>query len=579
MIKKIGVENFRIFKEKTHFDLAPITVLIGPNNSGKSSLLRLLKLLNVSSNQSILNFDSKDNNTGTFKQALHWAGNKDYLKLVFDMPELSFDEKFQIELTYVKENENGMINSFRVFNTHRDLVYIHDIKFNEISDQYEKSDSTLKYIDIDFLFTIDLTYIKQCFHRKARLNESESFPLYLSQEYAEMVYKESIKTVPQENIFNVITRLGVGKFKKEHDFVTNGEWRMFEFVHGYTTENKRLLVFEDIEKNIAYDKEYLSPKLGSFQFNTSTKNTDLIKELLSNKDKGLEKSLFFDILNRKIIPPEVKGIVSEKNFTHYGRLAFDYFLRNINYGLNQLNAFQSNLNFLSHNRGTKKRILENKDYSDINQIVKAFNEIDLNDIDYTFLQNALHLLEIEGQVVIKRMEGVISIFYIEQNGKLINLADLGFGYSQVIPVLLKVILIDKNYYFDDKKENERKVTNYPTLVIEEIEANLHPNLQSKLADVLHLAHTTYGTKFIIESHSEYMIRKLQYLVAKKELKTDDVVLYYFNDDRNVTDKEKKVKKIEIDEFGGLTDTFGPGFYDEATRLQFELLRLNQEQSN
>ena len=34
MIKKIGIENFRIFKELTEFELAPITVLTGTNNSG-----------------------------------------------------------------------------------------------------------------------------------------------------------------------------------------------------------------------------------------------------------------------------------------------------------------------------------------------------------------------------------------------------------------------------------------------------------------------------------------------------------------------------------------------------------------
>jgi len=48
MIKKIGIENFRVFKDYTEFKLAPITVLTGPNNSGKSSLIKLLSLLKYS---------------------------------------------------------------------------------------------------------------------------------------------------------------------------------------------------------------------------------------------------------------------------------------------------------------------------------------------------------------------------------------------------------------------------------------------------------------------------------------------------------------------------------------------------
>lgn len=121
--------------------------------------------------------------------------------------------------------------------------------------------------------------------------------------------------------------------------------------------------------------------------------------------------------------------------------------------------------------------------------------------------------------------------------------------------------------------------NFSTLIIEEPEANLHPNLQSKLADILVLAHNTFGMRFILETHSEYLIRKLQYLVARGEMKSDSVNIFYFNDDHFVNNREPKIKKIQITNDGNLTDTFGPGFYDEATRLQFELMKLNKEQSN
>ena len=117
------------------------------------------------------------------------------------------------------------------------------------------------------------------------------------------------------------------------------------------------------------------------------------------------------------------------------------------------------------------------------------------------------------------------------------------------------------------------------LVIEEPEANLHPNLQSKLADILVLAYNTHGIRFVLETHSEYLIRKLQYLTAKNDIGTNDVNIYYFNADEFVTAEEKKVKKININGFGALTDTFGPGFFDEAPTLQFELYKINQSQSN
>src|SRR5699024_5642001 len=153
---------------------------------------------------------------------------------------------------------------------------------------------------------------------------------------------------------------------------------------------------------------------------------------------------------------------------------------------------------------------------------------------------------------------------IEQNGRKINLADYGFGYSQLIPIILEV--------YNLMGQGNSKIC----LIIEEPEANLHPALQAKLADILAII-VEYNPKWklVIETHSEYLIRKLQYLVAKKELDKKDCIIHYFNSDENVTEHEPKVKPIEINPEGNLTDNFGPGFYDEATRLQFELMKLNR----
>ena len=53
-ITSIGIENFRVFDKMTTFDLAPITLLTGANNTGKSSLLKILKLLQE--NQKVLDW-------------------------------------------------------------------------------------------------------------------------------------------------------------------------------------------------------------------------------------------------------------------------------------------------------------------------------------------------------------------------------------------------------------------------------------------------------------------------------------------------------------------------------------------
>jgi predicted ATP-dependent endonuclease of OLD family len=171
---------------------------------------------------------------------------------------------------------------------------------------------------------------------------------------------------------------------------------------------------------------------------------------------------------------------------------------------------------------------------------------------------------------------------IYSSAERVNIADLGKGISGIVGLILKI-----HYVLEDlKKENNRlkidegydtKNNPQPKLIlIEEPEAFLHPKFQSKLVDFFAfcLEETKYyNIKFIIETHSEYLIRKLQYLVAKKELNPDDVKIYYFHDPNNIPKGEKQIKELTIREDGMMDDDFGPGFFDESTRLTMDLLKL------
>ncbi len=89
------------------------------------------------------------------------------------------------------------------------------------------------------------------------------------------------------------------------------------------------------------------------------------------------------------------------------------------------------------------------------------------------------------------------------------------------------------------------------------------------------ANKNYGIHFIIESHSEYFIRKLQLLVSQKEIDNDEVSLLYVNPaDRPfhlpiITD-------IGMDSDGVLKNEFGHGFFDESFRLSKELFKFKTD---
>ena len=159
-----------------------------------------------------------------------------------------------------------------------------------------------------------------------------------------------------------------------------------------------------------------------------------------------------------------------------------------------------------------------------------------------------------------------------------SLADYGLGTNQLLPIIFSLGI---HTYYATQYDDELLPR---TVVIEEPEANLHPAMQSKLADMFIDATKKFNVKIIAETHSEYLIRKLQYLVAsnKSDAKPEDISLYYFykpNHPDVLSGKSNQVEKIEIDKHGRLNKEFGSGFFDEADNIATELFLLSHPQSN
>ena len=103
----------------------------------------------------------------------------------------------------------------------------------------------------------------------------------------------------------------------------------------------------------------------------------------------------------------------------------------------------------------------------------------------------------------------------------------------------------------------------------------HPKFQSMLAELFVDAFLEYNVQFIIETHSEYLIRKLQTLIAEKKVGNDKVSILYVYDSNPAKRPiyTPQVKSIDILSDGRLSDKFGEGFFDEADRLAMDLLTI------
>ena len=144
-----------------------------------------------------------------------------------------------------------------------------------------------------------------------------------------------------------------------------------------------------------------------------------------------------------------------------------------------------------------------------------------------------------------------------RSGSHANLMDVGYGVSQSLPILVDVL-----------ERSARRRGRECAFLLQQPEVHLHPRGQAELASLFVQAFRQSGNRFLVETHSDYIIDRVRISVRKGLLKPDDVSVLYFEPKGSAV----TIHNMTLDEHGNLLDA-PKGYRDFFTKETDELLGL------
>jgi len=115
-----------------------------------------------------------------------------------------------------------------------------------------------------------------------------------------------------------------------------------------------------------------------------------------------------------------------------------------------------------------------------------------------------------------------------------NVSDMGFGYSQLLPIIVSIWL-ENNSKNNTPRHSRNKASNHLVLVIEQPELHLHPQLQHMfgraIAKIAKLQ-SEASFCFILETHSKHIIDAIGECIEEGEIGSNDVSVTLFEKNKS-----------------------------------------------
>lgn len=563
---KFGVKNYKVFENYQEFNIRPLTLLVGANNTGKSALSKLLYLLKHGTYK--LDFEAQsDTRRDTLEDSINWKHpTKGFL---FTFPAYnSFLPPLEVTASY----ENGTCNSLEISAFDDDEIPVLEIRTKD----------NRCYLDFNYRWLLNCLFDEKLYYKNTLLSSNTSSINISEFRPLPPFSKEKMVESTLNNIENVFS------VQKKHLFTIYKHLEEFSKELGYVDDRKfySILPFFSLRDDVLLKQQMFSPLLFEVFDNLENVTDQYKNEIIEIQDKvfsNIEINLSDSFMDSRELVNNIKHTIKEQikkligsyeitvRETGVFNMIFEERILKENYGndknVPKYTLWEELINQLYFLKESMQKVHFSNVSRDISSdyISKIFHEIEnLNEGRKIHFNNiileALNFFELEN-IEITKDEILVTV----EDGPKINVKDLGYGYSKMIPVILGLIELSITDIYTPYKN---------IFIIEEPEANLHPNFQSKLAEFFTWIPKYFlSTNIILETHSEYLIRNLQFLIADNTVTEKQCIIYNFGNDKDVTRSNPKVREITIKSDGQLSDGFTKGFLDEAINLQFNLRQI------
>jgi predicted ATPase len=519
-MNKIGFKNFRRFKELKGIEFSGVTFLVGRNNSGKSTLVKAQILIsNYLKSTDIHKFHFEKSileeaNIVTFGRAL--CRNSSTKEIFF-----SYNiENYSVEISMGGDPEStfGIVRTVKITDTEEQIEYSYDMLAN----------------------TIVISRLQGDFNPTNREKVESNLQSLLTR-------IEEIQTTLSTTILKKTSREYIELNSELEDL--NDKYKLLSEAQEFTQPSIQFSISDDFVSGCSFEEIV----------------HDAIRKANASYDNEFKKAQEGDAVSKVFEELRALKEYNPNNFTG----TFEYFSDLIS---------SLRVEYLPASTIKQSALFAIRDRN--NALAQAIHEIYqlkllAGENEHRFIEKWMKEFEIGDSFKINMFAGEAYECKILSHQLEINLSDKGMGSVQAMLLILRIGAIIRKKKLS---EDESGLFCRTTIVVEEPELNLHPALQSKLTDMFLEANQSYGLEFIVETHSEYILRRAQLLVAKYEYaippNENPFCVYYFN-----KEIEKQPYEMEFMEDGAFKSNFGKGFFDEASASTLELIKLRRLNKN